>query len=129
MGTRRDCKSQKTKTKGKVLKESPVYFIDTNIEEIYKELKNSTRFEDKELFIQLQKAIQKLKENPYCGIRVPSKLWPKEYISKYDIKILYKYDLLNGWRLTYTIRGREIEVISIIIEWFCHKKYERKFKY
>ncbi|HPV66505.1 MAG TPA: hypothetical protein PK655_03600 [archaeon] len=42
---------------------------------------------------------------------------------------LWKYNLSNGWRLTYTIRGGEIEVISIIIEWFCHKKYENRFKY
>jgi len=71
----------------------------------------------------------KITENPLCGIKIPYKLWPKEYISKYDIKVLYKYDLPNGWRLTYTIKGQKIEIISVIIEWFCHKKYERKFKY
>jgi Txe/YoeB family toxin of Txe-Axe toxin-antitoxin module len=129
MGTRRDCKSKKAKTRGKVLKEPEPYFIDPTIEKLYYELKESTRFEDKELYSNLKKAITKIQENPYCGIRVPSKLWSKEYITKYDIKILYKYDLSNGWRLTYTIRGQQIEVISIIIEWFCHKKYERRFKY
>jgi Txe/YoeB family toxin of Txe-Axe toxin-antitoxin module len=129
MGPRRDCKSKKTKTRGKVLKEPRIYFIDINVEELYNELKNSTRFEDKEIHSNLEKAIFKIQENPFCGIRVPSKLWPKEYITRYDIKILYKYDLPNGWRLIYTIRGQNIEVISIIIEWFSHKVYERKFKY
>ena len=42
MGTRRDCKGKKTKTrvKGKTLKEPEPYFIDTNVEELYTELKN-----------------------------------------------------------------------------------------
>jgi hypothetical protein len=131
MGPKRNCKDKKTKTstKGKTLKEPEFYFIDTNVEELYTELKNSTSFEDKELHSILEKTILKITENPLCGIKIPHKLWPKEYISKYDIKILYKYDLPNGWRLTYTIKGQKIEIISVIIEWFCHKKYERKFKY
>jgi hypothetical protein len=50
-------------------------------------------------------------------------------IQKYKINSLHKYNLPNGWRMLYTIKGNEIEIISIIIEWIRHKEYERKFKY
>jgi hypothetical protein len=71
----------------------------------------------------------KITENPYSGTKIPKNLWPKEYLSNYNITNLWKYDLLNGWRLTYTIKGQKIEIVSVIIEWFSHKEYERKFKY
>lgn len=87
------------------------------------------KFEEQQLAKYLQRAIQDLLENPFCGIRVPSNLWPKEYIKKYKIDNLRKYDLPDGWRLIYTIRGNQIEIISVLIEWFDHKNYERKFKY
>jgi len=64
-----------------------------------------------------------------CGIKIPSSLWPKEYVKKYGIDNLRKYDLPDGWRLLYTLRGNEIEIISILIEWPSHTAYERKFKY
>lgn len=128
MEPKRSYKSQKTKIRGKTLKE-PIYFIDTSVEELYQALKESPRFKDKELYANLSKTISKIIENPYCGIKIPRKVWPKEYISNYNITNLWKYDLPNGWRLIYTIQGSKIEIISVIIEWFCHKKYERKFNY
>ncbi len=87
------------------------------------------KFEDAQLAIFLQRAIDDLKQNPFCGIRIQTRLWPKEYTQKYGINNLRKYDLPNGWRVIYTIRGNEIEIISIIIEWLSHKEYERKFGY
>lgn len=42
---------------------------------------------------------------------------------------LWKYDLPDAWRLIYTIKEDEIKILSIILEWFDHKEYERKFNY
>jgi len=103
-------------------------FADENMKKAFHKLK-SGKSEEKQLFKFLQRAINDLKENPLCGIRIPSKQWPKEYIKKYNITNLRKYDLPNAWRLIYTIRGNELEIISVIIEWFSHKGYGRKFKY
>jgi len=50
-------------------------------------------------------------------------------IKKYKISNLWKYDLTNGWRLIYTIESDEIRIISIILEWFDHKNYEKRFGY
>lgn len=39
------------------------------------------------------------------------------------------YDLPNSWRLIYTIQTNEVMILNVILEWFNHKGYERRFKY
>ena len=78
----------------------------------------------------IKKAIKQLMENPFAGIQIPKKLIPSEYTKRYGIKNLWKYDLPNGWRLIYSITTpSKIEILSVIIEWFNHKNYERRFRY
>ncbi len=103
-------------------------FVELSLKETFENLEEG-KYEDKQLANFLKKAIADLLENPFCGIRIPSKIWPKEYVRKYKINNLRKYDLPNGWRLIYTIAGNKLEIISVIIEWLKHKKYGRKFKY
>ena len=105
-----------------------VAFGDEAIQKAFEDLKTG-RFEEKNLASYIQRAIDDLKENPLIGVKVPSKLWPKEYIRRFSINNLRKYDLPNGWRLIYTLVGNEVEIVSIILEWFPHKEYERRFKY
>lgn len=100
-----------------------VAFIDEKLKTAYTEIK------DKKLLKYLQRAIDDLKENPFAGIKIPKKLWPKEYVRKYKITNLWKYNLPDGWRITYTLKTNEIEIISILLEWFTHKEYEKRFKY
>ena len=61
------------------------------------------KFEDKQLSEFIERAFSDLKIKPMCGVKIPRKLWPKEYIKQYQISNLWKYDLLDGWRLMYTI--------------------------
>ncbi|MFH1895329.1 MAG: type II toxin-antitoxin system RelE/ParE family toxin [archaeon] len=105
-----------------------VAFADLSLQKAFLGLQEG-KHEDKQLAKFLQRAIDDLKKNPFCGIRIPSKLWPKEYVMKYGIDNLRKYNLPDSWRLIYTIRGNKLEIISVLIEWFNHKNYERKFKY
>lgn len=77
----------------------------------------------------IQKAINKLKENVFCGERIPKNLIPKEYIQKYAIDNLWWYPLPDGWRLVYSIATNKSEIIAIIIEYFDHKNYEKRFGY
>jgi len=84
---------------------------------------------DKEFKEEIEKAIIKLKEEPACGIHIPKKLWPKEYIQLYDITNLWKIDLRNGCRIIYTIKNDELRILCVILDCFSHKGYERKFKY
>lgn len=107
---------------------SLVYFGDEKLKEAYEEIKNS-KVEDKMLYEWINRAINDLGQNAFCGTQVPKRLIPKEYVQKYDINNLWKYDLPKGWRLMYSVANEEIKIITIILEWFDHKEYERRFNY
>lgn len=108
----------------------PIYvtFGEKKIEREFEELK-SGRFEDMQLYSFIDRAIKDLKKNPMCGTKIPKTLWPKEYLKLFSITNLWKYDLPSGWRLIYTIQTNEVMILNVILEWFDHKEYERRFKY
>ncbi len=110
------------------MKEKFVAFINQKLKKDFESLEKG-KFEDKKLFRYIQRAIDDLKKNPLAGVKVPKDIWPKEYIRKYSLTNLWKYDLPNAWRLIYTLETDEIKIISFILDWFDHKNYERKFKY
>ena len=105
-----------------------VAFISKKLKQNF-ELLREGKFEDKQLYVYIDRAMDDLKENPACGTKIQKKLWPKLYVQKYGITNLWKYDLPNGWRIIYTIETNEIKIMNIILEWFNHKEYERKFGY
>ena len=107
---------------------STVHFGDEKTKETFEKLKDS-KTKERLIYKWINRAIDDLEENSSCGIQIPKKLWPKEYIQKYKINNLWKYDLPKGWRLIYFITEDEVTILSIILEWFNHKDYERKFKY
>lgn len=110
------------------MKEINVAFISEKLKSEFDYLK-SGKFEDKQLYNFIERAINDLKTKPGYGIKIPKTLWPSDYIKKYDITNLWKYNLPNGWRLIYTIEADDIRIINIILEWFDHKEYERRFNY
>ena len=105
-----------------------VAFADASIKSSCDALK-AGRFEDIRLANLIDGAISDLKKNPLCGIRIPSRIWPKIYVQKFAVSNLFKIDLNARWRLIYTIRGDQVEVISVILEWMDHKEYARRFGY
>ena len=108
-----------------MIKPSKVVFISDELEKDFNELK-----EDDPIKKSMIRAIKVLKENAFAGVQIPKRLFPKEYIQKYGITNLWKYDLPNAWRLIYTVTAEnEVELISAILEWFDHKAYEKKFNY
>lgn len=107
---------------------SKVVFADAKLKKAFETLKDS-KTEDKEVYKQLRRAFEDLQENAFCGIQIPKKQIPKDYIRKYQIDNLWKYNLPNAWRLIYSVAADKVVVISIVIEWMDHKKYEKRFKY
>ena len=107
---------------------STAHFADEKLKKAYDKLKDS-KIEDKEIYKWVSRAIDDLEKNAFCGIQIPKKLIPKTYIKKYEIDNLWKYDLPKGWRLIYSVASDKILIISIIMEWMDHKKYEKRFKY
>lgn len=107
---------------------STIKFAEGKLKKTLVKLKTS-KTEDKKLYEWINNALDDIEENAFCSIQIPKKLIPKEYIKKYGINNLWKYDLPKGWRLLYSVANGEVIVISIIIEWMSHKDYERKFNY
>lgn len=107
---------------------STTRFADEKIKEAFYRLENGDDSE-RRLFKLIDQAIDNIEENAFCGIQIPKKLIPEDYIQKYEVKNLWKYDLPQGWRLIYSIVKEEILVVSLVLEWFDHKDYEKRFKY
>lgn len=109
----------------RIIKPCQIVFADDKIEKEYNNLS-----EDDIIKKWINRAKEDIKKNAFCGIPIPKRLIPKEYVQKYKIKNLWKYDLPDGWRLVYSITTpNKIEIISIILEWFDHPNYERRFHY
>jgi len=105
---------------------SQVYFGDEEIKQAYNSLRNS---KSKELYKWISKAIDDLEKNAFYGIQIAKRLIPREWVLKFNIDNLWKYNLPKGWRLFYSVSNNKVVIITIIIDWLSHKEYERRFKY
>jgi len=83
--------------------------------------------------MQLLKAIEREKNNlkidPQHGTHIPRKYIPKEAIERYGTDRLWKVDLVGYWRLIYTLIGDEVKIVTFILEFMDHKKYDKVFGY
>lgn len=70
-----------------------------------------------------------LREDPSYGTQIPKNKIPKEYVLAYDVDNLWKINLSGGWRMIYTIRGKEVKVIALVMDIFTHEDYNKKFQY
>ncbi len=104
---------------------SEIQFATDKIKKSFERLKNS----DEKLYSFICRAFEDIEENVFCGIQVPKRLIPKEYIQRFNIRNVWKYNLPGAWRLLYSVEGKNLIVFSIILEWMDHKTYERRFKY
>ncbi|MCK5624725.1 hypothetical protein KAI04_02695 [Candidatus Pacearchaeota archaeon] len=104
---------------------SNIQFVNEKIENAFNRLKK----EDEEFYRILERAFKDIENNAFCGIQIPKKLIPKEYIKKFGVRNLWKYNLPGAWRLIYNIKGKNLLVFSIILEWMNHKEYEKRFNY
>lgn len=110
------------------MKTISVAFANAKLKKHFEELREG-KHEDHKLSGFIDRAIDDLKKDPRCGTKIHKKLWPNEYVKNYSITNLWKYDLPNAWRLIYIIETDEITIMSILLDWFDHKMYCRKFKY
>jgi len=102
-----------------------VIFAENNCEEAFNSLPNNDPIKKS-----IKKAIENLKTNAFSGEAIKKELIPKEYIKKYKINNLFWYPLSDGWRLVYSLMNEgTIEILAVLIEYFNHKDYEKRFKY
>ena len=94
------------------------------------EIKNGIITSDNQtLFNSIKQKIELLKENPECGINIKKYIIPKKYICNYDVNNLWKINLASAWRMIYTIRGSQVEIICLILDLMNHKDYDKRFGY
>ena len=131
--------SNKKRSRSLMFKGKPVRVIITEeAEQEYNELNQTVKKEKSEgiqsseyqtLLNSINQKIDFLKKDPQYGIHIPKNRIPKEYIIKYNVNNLWKINLPKGWRMIYTLRGNEVEIISLILDLFDHKRYTKKFGY
>ena len=107
---------------------SKIKFCNERVKEVFLSLEKGPSGERK-LYTWLVKAFEAIEKYAFSGIQVPKRLIPREYITRYCIHNLWKYNLPNAWRLLYSVEEQEIIVVSIVLEWLPHKEYERRFNY
>lgn len=107
---------------------SKITFADDKVKKSLERL-SGLKFENRNLKKWIERALKDLENDAHCGIQIPKKLFPKEYVRKYNIDNLWKYNLPNAWRLIYTITHGEVMLFSVVLEWMSHKDYEKRFKY
>ena len=88
-----------------------------------KEGKENTQ--EMQLLKSIKQKLEFIKANPFYGDNIPKKLIPKEY----NVQNLWRAELINFWRMLYTIRGDHVEVICFILDIMDHNKYNKKFGY
>ncbi len=77
----------------------------------------------------IKQKIDFVKANPFYGDSIAKGIIPKEYSLRYNAKNLWRVELTNYWRMIYTIKGDQVEIICFILDIIEHKKYDKKFGY
>lgn len=85
--------------------------------------------DNQRLLKSIDNKVERLKLDPTAGDQLPARLFPKEYAEKYKINNLWKIDLVDFWRMLYTLRGDRVEVVCLILGYMSHPEYDKKFGY
>lgn len=81
--------------------------------------------EEIRLLNSIKSKIELIKKNPFYGDNIPKRLIPKSY----NVQNLWRIELSHFWRMLYTIKGDQIEIICFVLDILNHKKYNKKFGY
>ena len=80
--------------------------------------------------IQLLRSIKQksdlIKANPFYGDNIEKK---KVHKTPYEVKNLWRVELTGHWRMLYTIKGDEVQIICFILDIVDHKRYNKIFGY
>ncbi len=111
-----------------IKKRTKVLFVNKELERTYKSLSRGDE-QQKRLYKWINRAIDDLEENGFCGVAIPKDRLPKKYLRLIEGYSLWKYDLPSGYRIIYVLENDKVQIYSIILEWFNHKEYVRTFRY
>lgn len=81
--------------------------------------------EEMQLLRSIQQKVSLIKANPFHGDNIKKNLIPK----KYNVDNLWRTELSQFWRMLYTIKGDQIEIICFILDILAHPEYDKIFGY
>ena len=85
--------------------------------------------EEMRLIRSIKQKIEFVRANPFYGDNIHKEVIPKEYIVKYNAKNLWRVELTHFWRMLYTIKGDQVEILCFVLDIMDHDKYNKKFGY
>lgn len=81
--------------------------------------------EEMTLLSSIHQKISLLKDNPFYGDNIQKRLIPKNYV----VTNLWRVELAGYWRMLYTIKGDQIEIVCFVLDIIDHKQYDKTFGY
>lgn len=87
--------------------------------------KGRTNSDEMQLLKSINNKVAILKCNPVYGQSVPKALIPKVL----DVDNLFRVELTSYWRMLYTLRTNEVEIISFVLYILDHPTYDKLFGY
>ena len=101
-----------------------VVFLNEEVERLFETLSD-----DDPLKKGIKQAIKEIGENCQAGEHIsPNSILSENCLRKYGAKNIRVFDLPLFYRLIYSIAPNEIEIISVILDWPDHKKYDKLSK-
>jgi len=85
--------------------------------------------EEIQLIKSIKQKIDFIKSNPFYGDPIAKNLIPEEYKIKYRAVSLFRAELSRFWRMLYTLKGDEIEIVAFVLDILPHPDYDKKFGY
>ena len=88
--------------------------------------KGITNSEHIQLLKSIKQKIELLKANPQYGDAAPKVLIKR---SGYNVDNLWVVDLTGYWRMLYSLKGGQVEILCFVLDIVDHKKYDKTFGY
>ena len=98
-------------------------------EAIYRSLLRSSLKTDRTLLFAIDRKTEILKMNQMHGVKVKKRLIPKVYEEKCQVTNLFRVGLPMFWRMLYTVKVTEEEIVVFVLDILNHKDYDTLFGY
>jgi hypothetical protein len=85
--------------------------------------------EEMQLLRSIRQKIDFIKSNPFYGNPIAKSLIPEEYKLEYGAINLFRVELSGFWRMLYTLKGDQIEIVAFVLDIINHPAYDKKFGY
>jgi len=110
------------------LEKSVIIKLKGKAKESYEKLKERNDKEAKSILNSFERVKEILKKDPQYGDPIKKNLIPLTF-EREGVKNLYRVELSNYWRMLYTLKGSEVEILLFILSISDHKDYDKLFGY